>query len=388
MNDKELERSLRALGDEPAPPGLRARLEQAIPDRFHERGARRVWAIGGGLAAAAAAAWVVMAALGLDRARPVYAEVLRRIARASDQARAVHVVMRTLGRPGEDFSYVNLGGELQRVEVWIEAPRAPGEPGRMRVEKADRVYCFDGKSSTAYLPPRHEAFHLKAESIDTRLLWPAEWVERLLRAPGGQTRLVSLHESADAGRLVIHEAAADVRGMKPAFFEDFERETEILWDRQSQRLTGFRRFVYANGKRTLFSDVVSIEYPSSLADPIFQLALGPDVRWGGVAEAPPEVASLGPGEVARRFWQAAIDGDWETLRLYCPSPSMIDWLRENRPTRLLRLGEAFRSGLYPGYFVPYRVEFRSGQRTWVKEYNLALRNDTNPQRRYVFDGGI
>jgi hypothetical protein len=66
---------------------------------------------------------------------------------------------------------------------------------------------------------------------------------------------------------------------------------------------------------------------------------------------------------------------------------MVDWLLEeaHRPTELLFLGEPFRGGRYPGVYVPYRVRF--GKEGQVKEFNLALRND-NPQRRWVYDGGI
>ncbi len=46
-------------------------------------------------------------------------------------------------------------------------------------------------------------------------------------------------------------------------------------------------------------------------------------------------------------------------------------------------GEPFRSGDYPGVYVPYKVRFSAG----VREHNLALRND-NPQNRWVYHGGI
>jgi hypothetical protein len=51
---------------------------------------------------------------------------------------------------------------------------------------------------------------------------------------------------------------------------------------------------------------------------------------------------------------------------------------------LLKLGEPFRSGRYPGWFVPYEIRLKNG---WTKAYNLCLRND-DPARRYVVDGGI
>ena len=133
--------------------------------------------------------------------------------------------------------------------------------------------------------------------------------------------------------------------------------------------------------------MIRIEYLQEIDDSVFRLELPENVRWGGVAEVAPEIAALGPRQVAERFWRAAMDGDWATLEQFCPSPSMIDWFKENRPTELISLGEPFRSGSYPGMFVPYKVRFGRGWRSEVKEYNLALKQ-MGPQKRWVFDGGI
>ena len=40
---------------------------------------------------------------------------------ATERAGAVHLVVRMLGRDGEDFSFVNLKGEMTEVEAWIES---------------------------------------------------------------------------------------------------------------------------------------------------------------------------------------------------------------------------------------------------------------------------
>lgn len=51
---------------------------------------------------------------------------------------------------------------------------------------------------------------------------------------------------------------------------------------------------------------------------------------------------------------------------------------------LISLGEPFKSGLFPGEFVPYKIRLKSGE---IKEFNLALRND-NPTKTWKIDGGI
>jgi hypothetical protein len=190
------------------------------------------------------------------------------------------------------------------------------------------------------------------------------------------------------GRLLIRESAAEMDPLEPSFLGDFERETEVEWDPETNLLTGLRRWVLVDGERRLFSDVVSIEYLSSIGDDVFELELPEGVRLGGVKKASIELLELGPREVALRLFEAAVRGDRTDLELFCPSPSTVDWLLEekHRPTEILYVGEPFRAGGYPGVYVPYRVRFGEG---WfsVKEHNLALKND-NAQYRWVYDGGI
>jgi hypothetical protein len=51
---------------------------------------------------------------------------------------------------------------------------------------------------------------------------------------------------------------------------------------------------------------------------------------------------------------------------------------------VINIGEPFKSGLYPGEFVPYEIKFKNGE---VKKMNLAVRND-NPNKVWIVDGGF
>jgi hypothetical protein len=52
--------------------------------------------------------------------------------------------------------------------------------------------------------------------------------------------------------------------------------------------------------------------------------------------------------------------------------------------QVISVGNAFRSGIYPGWFVPYEIRFPGGK---TQKHNLAVRND-NPQKRFILDGGF
>ncbi len=63
------------------------------------------------------------------------------------------------------------------------------------------------------------------------------------------------------------------------------------------------------------------------------------------------------------------------------TPRMKKWLGG---LEIVSIGKSFKSGRYPGRFVPYEIKFKSGK---TKKFNLAVRND-NRAKRWVVDGGL
>jgi hypothetical protein len=329
--------------------------------------------------------WVSVMMLVGPASPPLLAAVLEPIIVATEKAGAVHLVVRMLGRDGEDFSFVNLRGEMTEVEAWLEWPRVPGGQGRARVEKRDRIRQFDGTETVVYFPERNEAYRFESAGVNLELFWPAAWVRYIQNRPTPGVEIVSHDESAGRGRLLLRERGADTSPLGPTFLGGFDRETEIEWDLKTNLLLGLKRWVYDDGERRLFSELVSIEYLDTLSAETFKLELPEDVRWGGVKLASIELLDLGPREVADELFDAAGRGDRERVETLCPSPAMVDWLmdKNNQPTEILYIGEPFRAGEYAGVYVPYKIRF--GEE--IREHNLALRND-NPENRWVYDGGI
>lgn len=394
MQERELKRRLRAIR-EPAPPaGLRARLEQGIPDSLRRPEPwwipGRMWTmakLGAAMVVLVGAAWFVLT-LVAPVTPSAYAAVLDPVLQATERVQAVHLVMRVRTSEGEDFSFVDPDGEMMGVEAWIEWPQLPGAPGRARIEKSDRVYTFDGTESVVYLARGNEAFRGGRGGIDLDLFWPAAWVRHLRNLPSKNVEVVRHEEIGQEGRLLLREPGVDTDPRPPAFLGEFERETEVEWDLRTQRLVGLKRWIYRDGEPVLFSETEEIEYLTELDATLFEPDLPEDVRWGGTAEGPLMLLDLGPREVAWAIFDAALRGDRKTLELFCGSPATVDWLLEEdrRPTEVYFVGEPFRAGRYAGVYVPYKVRFGDGL-FGVKQHNLALRND-NPQNRWVFDGGI
>jgi hypothetical protein len=185
---------------------------------------------------------------------------------------------------------------------------------------------------------------------------------------------------------MLREQGADTTPRAPAFVGEFDRETEIVWNRDSKRLVGFRRWILHEGRRVLQAELASIEYLTELPEERFRIALPPDVRWGGELAALTDAErSLGPREVAAQLFRAAADGDRTTLEKYIDSPSLIDMILDARPIELMYLGEPYRAANYGGVLIPYEV--RCGLLGWTKRGELAIRND-NDEQRWEVDGGI
>jgi hypothetical protein len=94
---------------------------------------------------------------------------------------------------------------------------------------------------------------------------------------------------------------------------------------------------------------------------------------------------MSPKEAASAFFEACVKEDWsEFLKFYSMLAVDKDTKQYLGGLEIISIGEPFKSGEYPGWFVPYEIRFKNGR---VQKHNLIVRND-NPAKRYVVDGGI
>jgi hypothetical protein len=72
----------------------------------------------------------------------------------------------------------------------------------------------------------------------------------------------------------------------------------------------------------------------------------------------------------------------------CPyleeSSKLNDFKTSYGGLKIIKLEKSFKSGMYAGMFVPYKIMLKSGE---IKEYKLAVRND-NPDKVWTIDGGF
>ena len=95
-------------------------------------------------------------------------------------------------------------------------------------------------------------------------------------------------------------------------------------------------------------------------------------------------------QTARDFFEDLGKADWTKVDKLCPLGFALSSQFDDQTKTMLNgltlvsLGEPFTKPPYPGVYVPYEIQFKSGE---SKKYNLAVRQD-NPEQKWYWDGGL
>ncbi len=95
-------------------------------------------------------------------------------------------------------------------------------------------------------------------------------------------------------------------------------------------------------------------------------------------------------QLARDFFDALGKADWAKVDKLCPPGFGLSAKLDDQTKTILdgltlvSLGEPFTKPGFPQVWVPYEIQFKSGE---SKKYNLAVRQD-NPEHKWYWDGGL
>jgi len=326
------------------------------------------------------------------------ADVLAEAAEAVANLRSVHIKarMRTVGH--DNFEFIGLNYDFLPVEMWKEFDGT--FHGKWRFEKPQRVVVMDGQSSLLLVKQKYAA---KGGAGTGFVLWlkPLLDVHKVLDsefqlAKQQNSELLLTHEkNPDGADKLVVTVEALAQG---DFTNDWLKNSGIpqsdncriyTFDAKTKLLESLEVYVHTDEtdeNDILVFEITDIKYNVSIDPQLFTLQLPPDVIWLEEPEAlDDKYQQMSPKEVAQAFFQACADEDWDEFLKFLPqsavSQAWKDWLGG---LEIISIGEPFKSGLYPGWFVPYEIRFRDG---YIKKMNLAVRND-NKANRYVVDGGF
>ncbi len=352
------------------------------------------------LAAAAVIIIAVMLSITfLDKSIPTAsaAEVLAQAAEAMANLRSVYIKVQIRTVAHDNFELIGLNYDFVPIEMWKEFDGT--FHGKWRIEKPKRVVVMDGQSSLLLIKSNLAAKGdagtgfvgwLKA-LLDVEKIIERE--SQLAVKQGSDMELI--HETAEDGSeklIVTIEAKA-----QGDFTNDWLKNKSIsasdnlriyTFDAETKLLESLEVYVHTNEEDVLVLEVTDIEYNLEIEPELFTLELPENVIW---FEEPKELVDnekyqqMTPKEVARAFFQACANEDWDEFLKFWSASGVDQKLKDYLSgLEIISIGEPFKSGLYPGWFVPYEIKFKNGR---IKKMNLAVRND-NPAKRYVVDGGI
>jgi len=342
---------------------------------------------------------IALATVFMNKSIPTVSaqEVLALATKAVSNLRSVYIKteIRTIAR--DNFELIGLDYDFVPNEMWKEFDGTP--QGKWRIEKSGRVVVMDGESSLLLIRPNHAA----AGGINTGFVG---WLKPLLDVDKVLDSEIKLAQEQGSELLLTHQIGLDGKDKllvsveafaQGDFTNDWLKNKSIsasdnlriyTFDAETKLLETLEVYVHTDGEDVMVLQITDIEYNTEIDPTLFALELPEDVIW---LERPKELPDnekyqqMGPREMTQAFFQACADENWDEFIKFWPTSAVDQRLKDYLGgIEIISVGDPFKSGRYPGWFVPYQIKFKNGS---IKKMNLAVRND-NPAKRYVVDGGI
>jgi outer membrane lipoprotein-sorting protein len=343
-----------------------------------------------GCAAALLLLILPMLPIGKGGSQAAELKLLAQSVEVMSNLQSVHMIGRMRTLPGDNFELIGTNYEFVPLELWREYSNPP----RWRVEKTGRVVVMDGQYSLLYMASLNQAMKGSPQAGFVEWLRPLLSPENVLlaeldaaRKGGSEAKLV---ESNGALILTVREKA---RG---SFANSWAKNRSIVesdhtcvykFDTANKRLEGIQVTVNKGNRDVSVLEITDFHYNEAFSPNLFVLRLPSDVTWA-LEPATLKAASstlTGPKETAEHFFDALAHENWDAMLEVLPVSQVNDGIKQAYGgLQVISIGKAFKSGLYPGYFVPYEIRLRDGS---TKKWKLAVRND-NPSSRWVVDGGF
>jgi outer membrane lipoprotein-sorting protein len=317
--------------------------------------------------------------------------VLAQSVDAMSNVQTVHMTGRMRTIPGDNFELIGAQYDFVPLGLWSQY-----NPRRWRVEKTGRMVVMDGQSSTLLISSTNQ--YMKA-SPQAGLV---EWLRPLLNPEGVLQNELDSAEAKQSDATVTEadgiatmtirrkaEGATTDSWTKNKSIRESDHTCIYQFDSATKRLKSLRVMIHADNKDVVLLELNDIRYNEAFPDSLFALQIP---KGATQLVAPEQMAApasnlLGPQDVAKYFFNACAQKDWNAVLGVYPAKTVPDSFKNyfgHLTILSTSIGVPFKSGLYPGYFVPYEIRLSDGT---VKAHNLAVRND-NPEKRWIVDGGF
>jgi len=308
--------------------------------------------------------------------------------KANDLVRNMEFKFSVRTDSNENFAFI--GKECGMVEHTLL--KSFEKPEKWLVQKSGRTVLFDGVNQYLWIPKEQQAIKGPAGSgfiewfgilLDPSSILLKETNE--VKEKGSKTTM-----SESKGKLYVN-ITSKAEGnflndyMKNKSIRESDNRREYIFDNTTKLLKGLKIYLMENKKETLILDIDNIDYDVSIDPSSFVITLPDGVEWKELStDVKNETFSnISSKRAATLIFEDLSKKDFDTNKEVWEQQSKI--LESTYGgLQVIKIGEPFKSGLYPGEFVPYTIKLSNGA---IKKWKLALRND-NKNKVWIVDGGL
>ncbi|HET6557332.1 MAG TPA: hypothetical protein VFG54_08455 [Prolixibacteraceae bacterium] len=314
--------------------------------------------------------------------------------KATQLIKSMVIKMKVRTMAHDNFALVGTEYKLVDHTIW----KSFEAPVRWRVDKGERVVVFDGNSQYLWLPKTEAGLKAGAKANF------AEWFQILLE-PENILKKEQEATKAKGSKITMNEKNGELlmtitskaQGnfindyCKNKSIEESDNRREYTFDSKTKLLKGLKVFILEGKKETLILEIENIDYNAPIDASLFAINLPSGVEWKEVTQnyTSETFKNISSKRAAELFFEGMANNNWKQVEETCgffknDSEKIKKFKEYFGGLTVIKIGEPFKSGIYPGDFVPYEIKFKSGE---TKKHNLAVRND-NPNKVWVVDGGF
>jgi len=296
---------------------------------------------------------------------------------------------------GDNFELIDVNSDFVKHYLWKKS-----NPEKWKIQKPGRTVLNDGVNQYLYV---NNKLSLKLP-LTTNLI---DWLKILLNPNQIMEAEKKMAQTQKADYKIEKKDNTTVLTIKAKALGNYQNSDYMLnssviesnntrvysFDDVTNRLISMQVFIEKDNKSYLIFDLTDIKYDEDISENVFTINLPSGMVWKDKTEPEPiqseEFKNMNSEGIAKMFFESLSNLDFKTMSMVAPEISDIiskneDSKNEFKNLKIISIGKSFKSGLYPGEFVPYEIKFKNGE---TKKMNLAVRND-NKNKAWKVDGGI
>ncbi len=329
--------------------------------------------------------------------------VLVHAAETMSGLKSIHIKAKIRSRAQLELVVIDLNADFVPIEIW----KVYGVPPQWRMQKPRRVVVMDGYSTQFLMQPGDQGdgppMALKigpGQEAGLGWLQPLLDVEQLLEREvslaeeQGSTLAFSEVEGTDGRAKRIVTVSAHAQGdftqsdaAKNSTIVQSDNIRIYTFDEKTGLLEHLQVHLFSPRGEILVFETTQIEYDVAIDPSVFVLNAPPDTVWERIVSVSQDesIRDLSPKEAAHHILAAFSREDWETLRQFSTAVADHPLIRKvYGGLSVVNVGEPYKSGTFPGWFVPYQIKLSGGE---MRKGKLVVRR--HPQgESWLLTGGL